>query len=156
MCKTCSGFEQLGLTTLPSVASPFSGRSPATPTSASWPPRRVFWRIPSKSPPFSCSLAVPRAWKGGLQARQIHQKALASKSEETSQSPHLNFGLIGTLPNPRVVRLILLIIRPPESTREERRVANAYPHNTRGLVHAVQPDAARVFSRCGFGFPAPR
>ena len=102
--KHVRGFEQLGLTTLPSSASPFAGRSPATPRSASWPPRRVFWRIPSKSPPFSCSLAVPRAWKGGLQARQIHQKALASRSEETSQSPHLNFGLIGTLPNPRVVR----------------------------------------------------
>ena len=41
-------------------------------------------------------------------------------------------------PNPfSILTLILLIIRPPESTREERRVANAYPHNTRGLVHAV-------------------
>jgi len=61
--KDVRGFEQLGLTTLPSVASPFSGRSPATPTSASWPPRRALWRTPSKSAPFSCSVAVPRARK---------------------------------------------------------------------------------------------
>ena len=41
-------------------------------------------------------------------------------------------------PNPfSILTLILLIIRPPESTREESRVANAYPHNTRVLVHAV-------------------
>ena len=44
---------------------------------------RVLWRIPSKSPPFSCLLAVPRARKGGLQARQAHQKALAPTDLES-------------------------------------------------------------------------
>ena len=61
--KHVRGFEQLGLTTLPSVASPFAGRAPATPRSSSWPPRRTLGRIPSKSPPFSSSFAVPRARK---------------------------------------------------------------------------------------------
>ena len=77
--KDVRGFEQLGLTTLPSVASGFAGRPPATPRSASWPPRRVLWRIPSKFPPFSRSFAVPRARKGGLQARLAHQKAFSSR-----------------------------------------------------------------------------
>ena len=61
--KHVRGFEQLGLTTLPSAASPCAGRPPATPRSASWPPRRALWRTPSKSPPFSSLFAVPRARK---------------------------------------------------------------------------------------------
>ena len=62
-------------------------RAPATPRSSSWPPRRTLGRIPSKSPPFSSSFAVPRARKGGLQARPSHQKALASRSLPELGSP---------------------------------------------------------------------
>ena len=89
--KHAAGSSSSGAPPLPSAASPFAGRAPGTPTSASWPPRRVLGRIPSKSLPFSCSLAVPRARKGGLQAGRSHQKALALKISRGSQSRLPNF-----------------------------------------------------------------
>ena len=123
MCKTCSGFEQLGLTTLPSVASPFAGRSPATPRSASWPPRRVLWRIPSKFPPFSRSFAVPRARKGGLQARQAHQKAFSSRDLQGCKGQISTFAFLDFNNNLRVVRAgvpsatYLMVVRGAQSLR---------------------------------------
>ena len=105
--KHAAGSSSSGAPPLPSAASPFAGRAPGTPTSASWPPRRALGRIPSKYLPFSCSFAVPRARKGGLQARQAHQKALALKISaemRISQSRHLDFCFFAVHSTARVVR----------------------------------------------------